>query len=169
MFAGGSNGSLTKIKEGRPATRFPIVNPFTAIANPLPVKHQDIRFPAEESGLCDPTTGSRALIAGAPMKPCFLTLTLIAGCATLAAPAFAQSALPQVSAAATAMPKPAAGAPRAAAVVAAASADGRAPVRTPGSTSFTAAGSVIILADGIVANATNAQILPPAPGFAYDR
>jgi len=32
-----------------------------------------------------------------------------------------------------------------------------------------AAGSVIILADGIVANATMAQILPPAPGFVYER
>lgn len=37
------------------------------------------------------------------------------------------------------------------------------------STSFTAAGSVIVLADGIVANAAMAQIQPPADGFAYER
>jgi len=36
-------------------------------------------------------------------------------------------------------------------------------------TRVTAAGSVIILADGIVANATIAQIHPPAPGFVYER
>ena len=34
---------------------------------------------------------------------------------------------------------------------------------------ITAAGSVIILSDGIVANATMAQIQPPAPGFVYER
>lgn len=33
----------------------------------------------------------------------------------------------------------------------------------------TAAGSVIVLADGIVANATLAQIQPPADGFVYER
>jgi phage baseplate assembly protein gpV len=32
-----------------------------------------------------------------------------------------------------------------------------------------AAGSVIVLADGIVANATLAQIQPPADGFVYER
>lgn len=31
-----------------------------------------------------------------------------------------------------------------------------------------AAGSLILLADGIVANATFAQIQPPAPGFVYE-
>jgi hypothetical protein len=36
-------------------------------------------------------------------------------------------------------------------------------------TSFAAAGSVIVLADGIVANATMAQIQPPADGFAFER
>lgn len=39
----------------------------------------------------------------------------------------------------------------------------------PSVRAVTAAGSVIILADGIVANATMAQILPPAPGFVYER
>jgi hypothetical protein len=33
----------------------------------------------------------------------------------------------------------------------------------------TAAGSVIVLADGIVANARMAQVQPPAPGFVYER
>ncbi len=36
-------------------------------------------------------------------------------------------------------------------------------------TKVTAAGSVIMLADGIVANARIAQIQPPAPGFVYER
>lgn len=36
------------------------------------------------------------------------------------------------------------------------------------SETITAAGSVIVLADGIVANAASAQILPPAPGFVYE-
>ena len=34
---------------------------------------------------------------------------------------------------------------------------------------ITAAGSVILLADGIVANAALAQIQPPADGFMYER
>ncbi len=129
---------------------------------------QDIPFPVESLAWCDPTSGWRALIAGASMKPCFLTLTLIAACATLATPAFAQfSALPPGGAATAATPK--AGVPMAAAVVAAASIEGRVQARTLGMTSFAAAGSVIDLADGNVATATNAQTLPPAPGFAYDR
>lgn len=103
------------------------------------------------------------------MKSCFLTLTLIAGCVALATPAFAQSALPQSSAAVTAAARAAAGAPKSVAVVSATSADARAAVRAPGTTSITAAGSVIILSDGIVANAAIAQIQPPAPGFVYDR
>lgn len=36
-------------------------------------------------------------------------------------------------------------------------------------TTITAAGSVIVLADGIVANAALAQIQPPANGFVYER
>ncbi len=36
-------------------------------------------------------------------------------------------------------------------------------------TSIAAAGSVIVLADGIVANATVAQIQAPADGFVYER
>jgi hypothetical protein len=34
---------------------------------------------------------------------------------------------------------------------------------------ITAAGSVIVLADGIVANAALAQMQPPADGFVYER
>ena len=100
----------------------------------------------------------------------FLPLTVIAA---LAMPAFAQTALPQGSASTTAAPGvptgAATGAPKTVAVVTAGKADGRAPARAPGATSIAAAGSVIVLADGIVANATIAQILPPAPGFVYDR
>ncbi len=39
----------------------------------------------------------------------------------------------------------------------------------PALRTITAAGSVIVLADGIVANASMAQIPPPAPGFVYER
>ncbi len=42
-------------------------------------------------------------------------------------------------------------------------------VGTPTLRTTTAAGSVIILADGIVANASMVQIQPPAPGFVYER
>ena len=44
-----------------------------------------------------------------------------------------------------------------------------APNAVSGRAMFTAAGSVIILADGKVAHATLAQIQPPAPGFVYER
>ena len=44
-----------------------------------------------------------------------------------------------------------------------------APRPASGRTTVTAAGSVIILVDGIVANASIAQIHPPAPGFVYER
>jgi hypothetical protein len=109
----------------------------------------------------------------APMKPCLLTLTIIAGCAAWSAPAFAQSAVPQVSAVAPTAPKVAAGAAKPADVITAASPDARVLLRTPGTTAATltiaAAGSLIVLRDGIVANASLAQILPPAPGFVYER
>lgn len=36
-------------------------------------------------------------------------------------------------------------------------------------TTVHAAGSVLLLADGIVADARTAQVLPPAPGFQYER
>lgn len=50
-----------------------------------------------------------------------------------------------------------------------ADAGSRTALPAPATTSFTAAGSVIVLADGIVANATLAQIQAPADGFAYER
>jgi hypothetical protein len=117
--------------------------------------------------------GSRATTAGAPMRTCLLTLTIIAGCAAWSAPAFAQSAVPQVSAVAPAAPKAAAGAAKPADVITAASPDARVLLRTPGTTAATltiaAAGSLIVLRDGVVANANLAQIQPPAPGFVYER
>lgn len=39
----------------------------------------------------------------------------------------------------------------------------------PSRTSFTTAGSVVVLADGIVADARLAPVPPPAAGFQYER
>ncbi|MBL8344564.1 MAG: hypothetical protein JNN03_03915 [Rubrivivax sp.] len=106
------------------------------------------------------------------MKPLLARLTLISSCALMStlvsAPAFAQAtspprATPGIQAATPTLAAPAS-APKPVAVAA------NARVASPASvTRVTAAGSVIILADGIVANATIAQILPPAPGFVYER
>ena len=93
------------------------------------------------------------------MKNCLLTLTFVAGCFASATPALAQAALPQGK-----------DAPKDVVAVTAAGSDARpARARAPGTTSINAAASVIVLADGIVANAATAQILPPAPGFVYER
>jgi hypothetical protein len=82
----------------------------------------------------------------------------------MAMPAFAQSSAQPHSAAVTTPVKAPAIAPKALTVAA----NVKAP--TPASTTtVTAAGSVIILSDGIVANATMAQIESPAPGFVYER
>ncbi len=79
----------------------------------------------------------------------------------MAMPAFAQtSAQPRSKAAAKPVKAPAA-APKTLTVAA------NVHAATP--TTVTAAGSVIVLSDGIVANATMAQIQPPAPGFVYER
>jgi hypothetical protein len=90
-------------------------------------------------------------------------LTLIAACALVATHASAQSPAPQTRKAAPAAQtvKAAAKAPKT--LTAAAPASVVAPV------TVTAAGSVILLADGIVANAATAQIAPPAEGFVYER
>ena len=101
------------------------------------------------------------------MHACFSML--IAGCAALALPTAAQPVTPQGQVATVPAPTATAAAPKAVAVVTAAGSDARAAARTPGTTRVTAAGSVIILADGIVANAAFAQVLPPTHGFAYER
>jgi predicted lipid-binding transport protein (Tim44 family) len=96
------------------------------------------------------------------VKPCLVKLTLISSCALIALPAFAQSSAQPRSAAKTTAAKTPANAPKT--LTAAANAANPASVTT-----VTAAGSVIVLSDGIVANATMAQIQPPAPGFVYER
>jgi hypothetical protein len=109
--------------------------------------------------------------------------TLISICALLAAAAFAQTpAQPGAMSAATARPAAESGPkPPAAATVGDtawfpatqlannARVGAMAPQVTSARTMVTAAGSVIILADGKVVHATLAQIQPPAPGFVYER
>ncbi len=85
------------------------------------------------------------------MKTCFLKLSLTAAGAVLASHAFAAdapaaSAAPVTVAANTTASKPA-----------------------PLTRMVVAAGSVLVLVDGVVANARIAQIHPPAAGFVYER
>jgi hypothetical protein len=82
----------------------------------------------------------------------------------MALPAFAQSAAQPHSTAATTPAKAPAGAQRALTAAANVKATTLASAVT-----VSAAGSVIILADGIVANAVMAQIQAPATGFVYER
>jgi hypothetical protein len=100
-------------------------------------------------------------------------LILLAGFAGVATQAVAQSATAQPSrkpAATKAAAKPAkapADAPRK--LVAAAPAAGAVTANVASLSLFTAAGSVVVLADGIVANAAFAQVQPPADGFVYEQ
>jgi hypothetical protein len=82
-------------------------------------------------------------------------MAVISCCALTGTHAFAQSA----------SKAPAVDAPKM--QTAAASVKGAKP--TVALATITAAGSVIVLADGIVANATLAQIQAPADGFVYER
>jgi len=82
----------------------------------------------------------------------------------MATHAFAQSSAQPHRATTTAAGKAPVDGPKAQAVAA----NVKAAKPTLGAT-VTAAGSVIVLADGIVANATLAQIQPPADGFVYER
>ena len=82
----------------------------------------------------------------------------------MATPAFAQSSAQPRSTAATQPAKAPASTPKALNVAANVKA-----ATLVSATTVTAAGSVIILSDGIVANATVAQIQAPAPGFVYER
>lgn len=101
------------------------------------------------------------------MNRCLGNSIFIAGCALLATQVFAQST-PAAQVAPKAVAKPAAKPASKPTQFTTADAGPRASEQTRAST-FTAAGSVIVLADGIVANATMAQIQPPADGFAYER
>ena len=82
----------------------------------------------------------------------------------MAMPAVAQTSAQPRSTAATTPDKAPASAPKALTVATNVKA-----ATLPSATTVTAAGSVIILSDGIVANARVAQIQPPAPGFVYER
>lgn len=82
----------------------------------------------------------------------------------MATHASAQSAAAPSAAATTTAVEPATPASKTLTVAANAKA-----VAPSSATKATAAGSVIMLADGIVANARVAQIQSPAPGFVYER
>lgn len=100
---------------------------------------------------------------GLPLKSRIAQIVLIPSFGLLAAQSFAHANAPAAPAAA----QPAAAEPAAIAAVQTAAAPVK-PVAVA-ATRVTAAGSVLILADGIVANARTAQVLPPAPGFVYER
>lgn len=107
------------------------------------------------------------------MKTLLVKLTLIAGGAVLASHAIAQSPVQPGSAAATTVPRALASTPwsptETVTAAAAAAANIGAASPTPVKRMVTAAGSVIILVDGKVAQSTIAQIHPPAQGFMYER
>lgn len=98
------------------------------------------------------------------MTPCPVRPTLFALCALLAAPAWAQSPAAPDAPAASAAQAPS----RVALGPPAARAEPGAVARTADRT-FSAAGSLITVADGAVTRARLAQIAPPAPGFVYER
>jgi hypothetical protein len=100
------------------------------------------------------------------VKLCLVKLTLISSCALVATHASAQSSATNPTTAAATTAADAATPPAPKTLTAAANAKTVAPAAA---TKVTAAGSVIMLADGIVANARIAQIQPPAPGFVYER
>jgi hypothetical protein len=106
------------------------------------------------------------------VKHRLVKLTLVSIGAVTAAPAFAESpaAPARVAAATTTATAPAAAPTTPSAQPPRPQAANTRGAPAASSTTVTAAGSVIvILADGIVANATIAQIRPPAPGFVYER
>lgn len=103
------------------------------------------------------------------MKTLLVKLTLIAGGAVLASHAIAQSPVQPGSAAATTIPRAPASTPWSPTETVTAAANIGAASPTPVKRMVTAAGSVIILVDGKVAQSTIAQIHPPAQGFMYER
>jgi hypothetical protein len=102
---------------------------------------------------------------GVLVKRCLVKTSMIACCAVMATHAFAQSSAQPRNAAAASGKAPA-DAPKT--QTAAASAKAAKPT-VAAAAAVTAAGSVIVLADGIVANAALAQFQPPADGFVYER
>lgn len=101
--------------------------------------------------------------AGASVKSRLVKLSLVSAGALIAVSAFAQSASPSGRAD---TPKAKAAPRNSKTVTAAADVKGKAPAAA---TTVVAAGSVIVLADGIVANARIAPVEPPANGFVYER
>jgi CubicO group peptidase (beta-lactamase class C family) len=99
---------------------------------------------------------------GIQVRTGFVKAFLISCCALLAPHALAQSSAQQRNVRPAAAPVDAARAQTVAAGIKGAKPSAAAAV-------VTAAGSVIVLADGIVANATMAQVQPPADGFVYER
>jgi hypothetical protein len=88
------------------------------------------------------------------VKRCFVKMSVLSCFALIGTHAFAQSA-----------GKATVDAPK----MQTAAASGKTAKPTVALATITAAGSVIMLADGIVANATLAQIQAPADGFVYER
>ena len=100
------------------------------------------------------------------MKRCLVKTSLILCCALMGTHAFSQTLAQPRRAATAAASKTPMDTPKAQSV--AANIKAAKPAVAVAAT-VTAAGSVIFLADGIVANATLAQIQPPADGFVYER
>ena len=98
------------------------------------------------------------------MKPGLVKMSLILCTALMAPHAIAQSPTQPHAAAKSAATKAPAHSPKTQTAAISGKAANTAVVAT-----VTAAGSVIVLADGIVAHATLAQIQPPADGFVYER
>lgn len=103
------------------------------------------------------------------MKTLLVKLTLIAGGAVLASHANAQSPVQPGSAAATTLPRALDSTPWSPPETVTAAAKIGTASPTPVKRMVTAAGSVIFLVDGIVAQANIAPIHPPAQGFMYER
>ena len=105
------------------------------------------------------------------MKTCLAKLTLIAAGAALASQAVAQSSARPDDDSATAAPKAAASEPKppASTATTTVAVNSRIPVPAPVARTVNAAGSVLVLVDGVVVRAAIAQIQPPAPGFVYER
>jgi hypothetical protein len=99
--------------------------------------------------------------AGAAVKSRLVKLSLISSCALIGAAVFAQTSSPPGIGV---KPKAKTQANKPKTLTAAAN------IKGPSvATTVVAAGSVIILADGIVANAHVAPVEPPADGFVYER
>lgn len=104
------------------------------------------------------------------MKTCFFKLTLLAGSALLASHVFAQPVSQQGDSSTTIALKSAPSTPKPLAVTTTnLAAHGKTALPSTGVRAVIAAGSVLLLSDGIVDSAAMAQIQPPAPGFVYER